>query len=161
MSSESRVVLQRWLAARYRRSAFSDEFNERLKRTKIEDGLIKALKKNKQYIGGVFFDIDDGEEVEHGGDDDPFKIAIFLLYSTSLDPTAALAEAEALKDDVDALFVKTCRAHADGKWRSFELVECIAISDEAMSYALADRLQRWQVEHLSLRELPVGVIIDD
>jgi hypothetical protein len=75
-------------SAGYRRSAFSDEFDRRLKDTRVADRLKKILEPLGNHILAVFFDIDEGEEREHEGDD-PFILSIDLLYSTDFDSDTA------------------------------------------------------------------------
>ena len=50
-------------------------------------------------------------------------------------------------------FRKKCRS-ATGVWAYFELLECEAVSDEAMTVGQADRLARWSADHISLRSNP-------
>jgi hypothetical protein len=51
-------ILQRWLAARYRRAAFPDEFEKRLKDSGASDRLTKILKPAGQHICAIFFDLE-------------------------------------------------------------------------------------------------------
>lgn len=39
-------------------------------------------------------------------------------------------------------------------WREIELLDCMAMSDEALTYAQSTLLKQWRLEHLSLREYP-------
>src|SRR5271166_411944 len=86
-------ILQRWLAARYRRSAFPDEFDRRLERTGVRDRLSKILKSAGTLVAAIYFDVDQGEEISRTGPDDPYTLAIYLLFSTDADPQAAEREA--------------------------------------------------------------------
>ena len=60
--SVERDTLQRWLAARYRRSAFPDEFDRRLSDCGIPAKLSKILAPLGREIVCLFFDIDEGQE---------------------------------------------------------------------------------------------------
>jgi len=151
-------ILQRWLAARYRRAAFPDEFDKRLTDTKVRERLAKALAQTQQHIAGVFFDVDGGEETDREGADDPYELGITLLYSAAEDPDEALGEAKKLKERIDEIFDARCKV--DGRWHSIELVYVQVISDEAMTVAEAQRLNRWHADHISLRADPVGPIAD-
>jgi hypothetical protein len=91
------TILQRWLAARYRRSAFADEFERRLEDTGLRDRLGRILKSFGALISAIYFDVDEGEEVLHSGPDDPFTLGIYLLFSTEIDPVAAEKAAHAAK----------------------------------------------------------------
>ena len=60
IDSKARNVLQFWLAARYRRSAFPDEFDRRLTNTGVGTRLRNILKSKGTHIVAVFFDVDEG-----------------------------------------------------------------------------------------------------
>jgi hypothetical protein len=83
------AILQRWLAARYRRAAFPDEFDKRLGETGLRDRLDKILKSTGSSISAIYFDVDYGEAVFRSGPRDPYTLSIYLVYSTEIDPEAA------------------------------------------------------------------------
>jgi len=145
-----RNILQRWLAARYRRSAFPDEFDRRLERTGVQDRLSKILKSTGSLIAAIYFDVDQGEEVPRAADE-PYVLAIYILYSTETDPEAAERAAEAAKQSIRKAFRDRCLSKGTGAWHDIELVECEAISDQAMTVQQAESLKRWSADHLSLR----------
>ena len=159
MSPSGRRVLQRWLASRYRRCAFADEFESRLTRLKLREAIVKVLKKHGQPISAIYFDVDEGEEVSRSGPLDTYQLAIYLLYDTELDASAAEGVAKEAAAAITKIFQTTC--FTSGRWRGIELLECEAISDEAMSVRLADSLARWSVDHMSLRTDPPGVMRSD
>ena len=67
LSSENYNIFQMWLASRYRRSAFPDEFERRLiKELKLHEKIAKAVKPHGELIAGVFFDVDGGVEEGSG-----------------------------------------------------------------------------------------------
>lgn len=150
-------LLQRWLAARYRRAAFPEEFDRRLDReTGVWNALLKILKPTDRHISAVFVDLDDGEQCERQGVDDCYTLAIYLLYDTADDPDAAETATQTAADQINALFVKKCRT--GGNWRWIELVECMSIADTAMTYAQSQSLRKWNLDYLSLRSDPIGPI---
>lgn len=151
MTVAERAILQRWLAARYRRSAFPDEFDRRLAETGLRDRLGKILKPTGSMISAIFFDVDDGEEIVRTDINDPYKIAIYLLYSTEHDPGAAEDSADKVADAITSAFNEKCYSKDTDLWRYFELVECVPISDEAMTIRQAEYLRRWAADHMSLR----------
>ena len=83
------TILQRWLAARYGRAAFPDEFDKRLEETGLRDRLGKILRSSGSSISAIYFDVDYGETVFRSGARDPYTLSIYLLYSTEIDPEAA------------------------------------------------------------------------
>ncbi len=150
---EDRSVLQRWLAARYRRAAFPDEFERRLNDTGVSKRIGKILEPLGRHLVAVFFDVDDGEERDREGAEDLYVLRIDLLYSTEDDPAAALEAAEKAATSIAAAFRDRCFDVGAG-WKWIELVGCEPISDEAMTYAMSTQLKRWNMDYLSLRADP-------
>lgn len=149
-----RSILQLWLAARYRRSAFPDEFDKRLSDTGLRDRLGKILKPSGQHIVAIFFDVDEGEERTRDGADDAYSLAIYLLYSTATDPIAAEKVATEVTDQITKAFQEKCYDKTSTAWRNIELIECVPIADEAMTYAQSLSLKKWSADHISLRIEP-------
>jgi len=150
---EDRFVLQRWLAARYRRAAFPDEFERRLTDTGVAKRIAKILEPLGKHLVAVFFDVDEGAEQVRHGEKDLYVLRIDLLYSTEEDPGAALEAAEKAVRSISAAFRERCFDAVDG-WKWIELVGCDAVSDEAMTYAMSTQLKRWNMDYLSLRAEP-------
>ena len=145
------IILQRWLAARYRRSAFPDEFDRRLEKTGLRDRLGKTLKSFGALISAIFFDVDQGEDVDRSGSDDPYELGVYLLFSTETDPDAAEAAAEAAKLAITTAFREKCLSGKTGAWSDIELIECEVISDHAMTVRQAESFKRWSADHISLK----------
>ncbi len=156
-----RNTLQFWLAARYRRSAFPDEFDRRLKETGLARRMAKILEPLGRHIVAVFFDVDEGVEREHQGADDPFTLSIDLLYSTDLNPQTAEDAATAAAQQIDRIFRDRCFDEQAKSWREIELVECEPIADEALTYAMSLRLKRWNADYISLPADPVQPLMCD
>jgi hypothetical protein len=146
-------VLQRWLAARYRRSAFPDEFERRMNDTGVTRRLVRILEPLGNDLVAVFFDVDEGAENSRQGEEDVYSLGVELLYSTEEDPNRALASAERAAEEIRVLFRSRCFVESPG-WRWIELIACEPISDQAMTYAMSLQLKRWNVDYLSLRAEP-------
>jgi hypothetical protein len=157
MSGTEKRTLQRWLALRYSRAAFPDEFNRRLgDETGVAERLARAFKTTGRYIPGVFFDVDDGIENERQGPEDLYRLIVTVLYTTDQDEEAALKAAEEAKVRITKIFQSRC-TKKDSKgltWHWIELVDVEVMSDHALSYAQSLYLTRWQADHLSLRTYP-------
>lgn len=153
-----RTILQRWLAARYKRSAFPDEFDKRLDETGLRERLSKTLKAYGAWISAVFFDVDSGIDVARFGHNDTYAVGIYLLYSTEVDPDAADKAANAAATAIRKAFLEKCSGK-DGVWLHIELVECEAIADRAMTVHQAEHLRRWSADHVSLRAGPTHPIL--
>jgi hypothetical protein len=147
-------ILQRWLAARYRRAAFPDEFEDRLRKTGVGERIKKIVEPLGTHLVAIFFDVDEGKEVERKGPDDRYLLGVDLLYSTESDPVAALSAAERAASAISAAFRERCFI-AGKAWQEIELLRCEPISDEAMPYATSTQLKRWNADYLSLRAEPV------
>ena len=148
---KQQTVLQTWLAARYRRAAFPDEFERRLKAAKLHETIAKILKPFADDIIAIFFDIDRGQsEVERVGPDDIYTLSISLLYSTARDSATATAEKAALL--ITSAFNKAFFIPGKNIWQNIELLECEPISDEAMTYGMSVLMKKWNLDHMSLRE---------
>lgn len=155
ITGKERNTLQLWLAARYRRAAFPDEFDRRLKdETKVATKLAKAFKDTGHYVRAVFFDVDEGNEVSREGPNDTYQLFVTLLYSTEHDPEVAEAEANAAAKKVQEIFRACCFVNTDGTgaWKWIELLDVDVVSDEALTFAQSQLLRKWQADHISLRE---------
>jgi len=155
------VILQRWLAARYRRSAFPDEFDSRLEKTGVHERISKTLKAYGDMIAAVYFDVDQGRDVRKSGPDDVYTLGINLLYSTETDPEKAELAANTAKIAIEKVFQDRCFTKASKTWHDIELVWCEAISDQAMTVQQAELLKRWSADHISLRADPTKSMLND
>jgi hypothetical protein len=108
------------------------------------------------HLIAVFFDVDEGEEVERHGAEDLYTLTIDLLYSTEHDPMAALKAAENAAEAVSVAFRERCFVSKDAAWQHIELLACEPISDEAMPYAMSTQLKKWNADYLSLRGDPAN-----
>jgi len=151
LSPAERDTLQSWLAARYRRSALPDEFEDRLRRTKVRDRLLKIGAQLGKHVRAIYFDIDGGQDLVKAGADDVYELAIYLLYSTEDDSEAAEKAAIEMAKQFEQAFRDHCYDGTKKAWRDIELTYCDAISDEAMTIRQASHLQRWNLDYLSLR----------
>jgi hypothetical protein len=161
LSRQELAILQTWLAARYRRAAFPDEFDRRFNQeTGLRNRLGKILEIHGIDVPAVFFDVDDGEEVNHDGINDPYKLVIYLLYSTQNDPQAAEVSANEAKKLIEAAFKEKCGQNGEA-WQWIELCGCEIYADTAMSYYQSTILKKWQADHISLRSDPPQAMLEN
>jgi hypothetical protein len=151
LSPQERSILQRWLAARYRRAAFPDAFESRLVQRGLNERLARILKTYGVHLTAIYFDVDDGNEVHRDKPDDLYTLTIVLLYSTEVDPQAAQKAAEEAREAIEAAFKAKCCPNGN-EWLDIELRECVIVSDEAMSVSQSGKLKVWRTDHLSLRD---------
>ena len=158
MLSKERPTLQRWLSLRYRRSAFSDSFNDRLQRTGVKDKLNRILKSSSEYLRVVYFDVDDGQNFELP-DDQVHELLIIIVYATDRDP----AKAEAVANDA-AKRIRTAITDAcikGSELKDIELLDVEVVSDQAITYADSLVLRAWDAEHHSLKVEPPHPMPDE
>ena len=159
LDPSNRSILQRWLAARYRRSAFPDEFEKRLNESGASSRLSKILKPAGQHIRAIFFDVDQGEEVQRNGPDDTYTLSIVLLHTSQPNgdesEVVALKAKEEIESGFEDLFFKK-----NNRWTEIELQDCTVMSDEALSYGQSHILKEWRLEHLSLRDDPAQPMME-
>ena len=154
LSPEGLITLQHWLAARYHRAAFADEFENRLKKpAKLHRKIVKALDNAAEHVLAVFFDIDDGKEVNRDGPGDVYELRVTVLYDSAKDEPKAYKAAQAAADAIESEFEKAFLA--DGQWHDIQLRSCETVSDTAMTVAESRMLKRWRLEHMSLDEEPI------
>lgn len=159
LSAKARVTLQHWLAARYHRAAFAEEFEARLKAKpgKLGEKIVKALDAAGEHVLAVYFDVDGGEERERGGPDDVYELTITLLYYSERDEEVAYAAAQKAADAIERAFeTALC---TNGKWHDIKLLSCETASDQAMSIAASRMLKQWRLDHMSLKDDPPQVML--
>lgn len=147
-------IFQRWLAMRYRRSAFPDEFESRLRnQTRLARDITKILKPLGDVIIAVYFDVDEGQDIERT-DGSLYQLQIDLLYATGDDPEAAALIAEQAAADIERAFKKACFDSKAGTWVHIELEACSILADTTMTVAQAAVLKKYNLDHMSLAPDP-------
>jgi hypothetical protein len=151
MSGQSLSTLRSWLAVRYNRVAFPDPFVDRLTDSKVKDKLAKLISPIHKNLSAVYFDVDDGQELDHS-DGSAYTVSIVLVYPPGEDPDEAADEIEGLAIKVEELFVKRLYEKDTGKWSGVQLKSCIAISEDDLPVSKAKLLNEWRYEHMTLRD---------
>ncbi|MDC8758226.1 hypothetical protein OIK44_11565 [Janthinobacterium sp. hw3] len=155
LSPTSLNTLQFWLASRYRRSAFPEEFERRLgsKEVKLAEKIYNIMKPAGENVSGIFFDVDDGAEINRDGPDDTYTLSIMIIYPAEPEPLEAEKVAATAAQEIQKAFEEKL-FKPQGKWQHIELSSCDAISEEAISYGVFKQLKRWRFEHMSLAGQP-------
>lgn len=160
LSPENKATFQMWLASRYRRAAFPDEFEDRLTNNKLHEKIAKAVRPHSEFITGIFFDVDDGVEVVRDGPDDTYKLDIIILYSVGEDfdqiHSCAEAAAKSIEQAFEDKFFKP-----ENRWKYIELSSCEVISESALSYHIFKQLKRWKLDHISLAANPQQPVVTE
>ena len=160
LSPESLVTLQQWLAARYRRAAFADEFERRLKARpgEVDRKLAKALVAAGVHVLACFFDVDGGEEVDRREPADVYSLRITLLYDSTQDEPKAYEATQGAVEAIEAAFEKAF--FVGGRWQNVQLLSCEAMSDNVMTVAYSRLLKRWRLDHMSLAADPQQPLVE-
>jgi hypothetical protein len=160
LSTENIVSFQIWLASRYRRSAFPDEFEDRLKINKLANKIASAVKPHGEDITGVFFDVDEGIEVARLGPDDTYLLDIVILHRAEPNFEKSLKAAEEVQQQIEKAFQSAFYTSLQ-KWQHIELRYCEVSSEEALTYKRLKELKRWRLDHMSLAAIPQQATVSE
>ena len=160
LSPENHAIFQMWLASRYRRSAFPEEFERRLtlKDFKLHEKIAKAVKPHGELIVGVFFDVDEGAEVTRDGPDDTYTLDITILHLADPHFDAAEKAAETAAKAIEQAF-RDKLLDPTKTWQHIELRSCEPVSESVLTYQQFKQLKRWRLEHISLAAEPQQPIL--
>lgn len=155
LSPAKLVTLQNWLAARYRRAAFPESFEARLKAKpgQLHKKIVKAMETAGVHVLAVLFDLDEGQDLERQQPEDAYQLRIHLLYDSNVDEPTAYAAAQAAADAIESAFEVAFR-QPDGAWRNIMLLSCEPVSDSAMTVAASQLLKQWRLDYMSLEDDP-------
>ena len=150
LTQDEHFDLQLWLAGRYHRTIFPDDFDRRLKAKPVEmhRKIANLIKGTGTDLIAVLFEIDAGREMEHKGDDDPYVLEILVVHAVSEDFHRAHETANRVSSQIRGLF----RQHfqKDGKPYSVELRECLPVSAEALSLERFRSLKPWNYSYAEI-----------
>lgn len=159
LSPENHSTLQFWLASRYRRSAFPDEFERRLKdETKLAKKISKALEVHGSHISGIFFDVDEGMDATRNGPGDTYMLDIYILHLAEPDFIASEAAAQKAASVIESAF-RDKLYKPTNTWQHIELRACEVVSESVLTYQHFKQLKRWRMEHISLGSDPQQAVL--
>lgn len=131
-----RCVLD-WLAKRFTRIAFPDDFNEALKSKSSAIG--KLLKKNHELFTEILLNVSPFDELEA---DQHYELACYLLMGAGIhDEPQQLTKARAVAAKLEKLF-EDC---------GIGVMECSPVSEATLTVAELNELVRWDYDHLTHR----------
>lgn len=138
IAEPQRRMLASWLAARYARPAFADEFNRRLEPARR--GIEKILKVAGKHISGIYV-ATTLEELPAGT---PYRVVMaFTMTTDDFDVPELFAEVSSAGDDVAELV-----GSADG----ISLASLKTVSERDINLAHLRIYARWDYESLSHRD---------
>ncbi len=161
LAEEEKRSLKQWLASRYGRPAFPDEFETRMKffngkatkKFKLENSIAKVLEKCPQAILAVFFALGDGR-FKDLPPSEPYELSIYIVY----DSEEGGPEARELAESAAAQLLTLFHTHY-GKDESADLIcleECIAVSDTKFSLSAMRKMDQWRLDYISLADSEGG-----
>ncbi|WP_142805160.1 hypothetical protein [Tepidiphilus sp. J10] len=149
---DAKRILKQWLAARYGRPAFPNEFERRLRKGNLERKIAKILQPDAQYLIGLFFDLGQQRGIE-APEGEPYALSISVVYDTAKGvDVRRLAEQAATK-------LRTLFEQVYGKAEvasEIALDHCEAVADISMTLADLRRVDQWRLESLSLQDEDQG-----
>lgn len=138
IAEPQRRMLASWLAARYARPAFADEFNRRLEPARR--GIEKILKSAGKHISGIYV----ATAQEELPAETPYRVVIvFTMMASDFDVPELFAEVSGAGDDVAGLV---------GSAEGINLASLQTISERDISLAHLRIYARWDYESLSHRD---------
>ena len=160
LTSKEKNTLQLWLASRYRRSAFPDEFELRLtKETKLADKISRLVKPHGNFITGVFFDVDNGIEIHKNSKDDVYKLDIMILHNSEPEFFQEAEEcAKKVAEDIEREFNEKL-FKPKKMWYLIELNDCDYVSESVLTYEQFKQLKRWRLDYISLGAIPPQTVV--
>lgn len=161
LSPPDLATFQLWLAARYRRAAFPDEFEKRLKETNLHEKIAKAVKPHGKMITAVFFDVDDGHEIARTGPNEVYVLDISLVYATEPDSNSAETAANTAKNKIKHAFKHKLFDTQSGNWNNIELRYVDVISEEALTYRQSRVWKQWRLDYISLAADPPQPVLTE
>ncbi|MEB3286878.1 MAG: hypothetical protein VKJ04_05190 [Vampirovibrionales bacterium] len=155
LDNPAKAILQKWLAARYRRSAFPDNFNNIIKDNKIENFLKKIIEPLGDILIAVMVQIEETTDEKV-----PFKLTLYLLHSTRNNSEAVISRLQSAVTAIKDLFEKHFTDES-AEWQQLELIDCVDVSEEVLTYAQTLMLKKWEFDHLSLQTNPQQEIFQE
>ena len=142
-------ILRKWLAARYKRAAFANEFNIRLgHKFSKKDTLLKRfqghLDGSGELIRAVLFDVDKGRPIERDSST-AYELTIVLLYQGTSESGELCDEiCQKIEADFRAAFFH------NNRWNLIQLNDCIPMSEEDMRVYELVQFDEYSLDHLSM-----------
>lgn len=162
LSVENKTTFQRWLSSRYRRSAFPDEFENRLVRiTKLSEKIAKAVKATGECVSAIFFNVDDGEELPKSDENDVYILDIMILHSETPSYEDAGVAANVVKKVIEKAFRDKIFDDLSNCWKHIELRSIEVYSEYSLNYNEFKSLKAWRLDHVSLGATPQQPIAPD
>lgn len=156
LCDEQKRSLKQWLAARYGRPAYPNSFENRLTscdkgKFRLEKEVAKILSDKSDHIIAVFFDLDEGRNVELP-DEEPYILRIVVAYDAIDGGTDARVSSEEAAESIKALF-HSCFGPPE-EATTIILDSCTAVADINLPLSDIRKMDQWRLEYVSIQDDP-------
>ena len=141
-------TLRTWLAIRYKRPAFPDEFDRRM--DSVDDNLAKIALRYTKRVSGIYLVVDPWRDLSPD-EQIPYKIKVYVLYEVGDDIEKSRDIAEAAVEEIEACFRRRFFDKATKKWTGIELLGVQAQSENIVTVANLKKMQERRLEFVSLK----------
>lgn len=141
LSDDECVVLRRWLASRYARAAFADEFNQRLR--PAQNSISRRLKADGERLSGLYLAVDGSE------------LPPEVTYEISIVGTMREADHEHAEDRLKCQHaLNDVMGAIQDRCPGISVLDAVLVSESDVTLADLRVLSRWDYDSLSLRNEP-------
>ena len=147
-----KYILRNWLAARYSRPSFPDEFVRRI--NPVQEAIKNSAKKHGTDIEGIFIYFEPEAELASDAGE-IYEVYITAVYDSErpeAEPSALLFTQE-VRQAFERRF-KVLEAPVGLLWSGIELVQCNIASDIEFTYKDVRTQYSYRLDDLSLRTIP-------
>lgn len=143
--------LRRWLAARYARESFPNNFNVRLERAGITKGIERILSgDNGKVVTDIYFKIE-GDPMAELSEDSPYALRILVAHADDEDAFRSGQAAKQAAEAIGNLIEDRCFDAGTETWHGIHLRSCTSQSISALTLAEVRNFQVWRLEHVTVR----------
>lgn len=146
LDGKALAVLRSWLGSRYNRGAFPDSFVNRMKDLKADTKLARALASHGALISCVYFDVDEGSNVELTKGS-PHELSVLLVFAPGDDAAASADAADELAREIETGLHTRLQDHP----MEIILKSCFSISEDDLPVSRARVLSQWRLEYMTLK----------
>jgi hypothetical protein len=150
LDDDALKTLQTWLAIRYMRSAFPDEFDRRMKHvTNVESMIERIATKYDPVISALYFRLNRRDEI---GEDDPtpYILNITVMFEPGDDAEKNQDIADAAAAEIDEAFKKRCYDADSKQWKYIHCENTKTLSEDDAVVSRVKKLQQRRLDHISL-----------
>ncbi len=156
ISDDEKRTLKQWLASRYGRPAYPNNFETRLtsrntKKVKFEKKVAEIVALKTRHIIALFFDLDENRNIELP-EGEPYVLKIIVAYDAIEGGPEARVSAEQAASDLKILFHKEFGTPDVAE--EIALESCTAVADTEIKLSDIRKIDQWRLEYVSIQDDP-------